>query len=90
LTPDGPDSWNHPVTGLDVGSLKHNLDVFEWHIQVAEAADDLSRDDLLFGVPPISGVHVHMDRLQQANLMVVAEHLHAQVRGAGEVANGQR
>src|SRR3989442_6091313 len=49
---------DHPVAGLDVGSLKHDLDVFEWHIQVAEAADDLSRDDLLCGVPSVSGVPV--------------------------------
>ena len=81
---------DHPVTGIDVRSLKHSLDVFEWHIQVAEAADDLSRDDLLCGVPPVSGVYVHIDRLQQANLVVVAKHLHAQVRGPGEVADRQR
>ena len=78
------------VLGGQRGGLKHNLDVFEWHIQVAEAADDLSRDDLLCGVPPVSGVHVHINRLQQANLVVVAKHLHAQVRGPGEVADRQR
>jgi hypothetical protein len=81
---------DHPVAGFDVGSPNHNLDVFEWHIQVAEAADDLSRDDLLCGVPPVSGLQVHIDRLQQADLVVVAKHLHAQVRGPREVADGQR
>jgi len=30
-----------------VASLEHNLDVVEWHVQVAVAADDLRRDDLL-------------------------------------------
>ena len=59
---------DHLVAGLDVGSLKHDLDVFEWHIQVAEAADDVSCDDLLCGVPSVSGVLVHIDRLQKANL----------------------
>jgi hypothetical protein len=24
---------DHPVVGLDVGSLKHNVDVLEWHLQ---------------------------------------------------------
>jgi hypothetical protein len=55
----------------------------------AEAADDLRRDGLLCGVAPVSGVQVHVDRLQQADLVVVAEHLHAQVRGPGEVADRQ-
>jgi hypothetical protein len=32
---------------------------------------------------------VHLDRLQHANLMVVTKHLHAQVRGPREVADGQ-
>ena len=81
---------DHPVAGLDVGSLQHNVDVLERHLQVAEAADDLSRDDLLCGVPPVAAVHVHLGRLQQAELVVVAKHLHAQVRGPGEVADGQR
>ena len=78
---------DHPVAGLDVGSLKHNVDVLEWHLQVAEAADDLRRDDLLCGVAPVAAVHVHIDRLQQAELVVVAKHLHAQMRGPGEVAD---
>jgi hypothetical protein len=81
---------DHPVAGLDVGSLKHNVDVLERHLEVAEAADDLRRDDLLRGVAPVPAVHVHVDRLQQAELVVVAKHLHAQVRGPGEVAYGQR
>jgi hypothetical protein len=38
---------DHPVAGLDVGSLKHDMDVFEWHLEIAEAADDLRGDDLL-------------------------------------------
>ena len=78
---------DHPVAGLDVGGLKHDLDVTERHLQVAEAADDLRRDDLLWGVAPVPAVHVHLGRLQQAELVVVAEHLHAQVRGPGEVAD---
>src|SRR5580693_2112426 len=81
---------DHPVAGLDVGSVEHNLDVLEWHVQVAEAADDLRRDDLLSGVAPVPAVRVHAGRLQQAELVVVAKHLHAQVRGPGEVAYGQR
>ena len=81
---------DHPVARLDVGGLKHNLDVFKRHIQVSEAANDLSRDDLLCGVSPVSGVLVYVDRLQQANLVVVAKLLHAQVRGSREVADGQR
>jgi hypothetical protein len=81
---------DHPVAGLDVGSVEHNLDVLEWHVQVAEAADDLRRDDLLSGIAPVPAVRVHAGRLQQAELVVVAEHLRAQVRGPGEVAYGQR
>ncbi len=80
---------DHPVAGLDVETLEHNLDVLEWHLQVAEAADDLRRDDLFWGVAPVSAVYVHVDRLQQAELVVVTKHLHAQVRGPGEVADGE-
>jgi hypothetical protein len=74
---------DHPVAGLHVGSLKHNADVVEWHVQVAEAADNLRRDDPLRGVAPVPAVRVHVDRLQKAELVVVAQHLHAQVRGPG-------
>jgi hypothetical protein len=81
---------DHPVAGLDVGCLKHNLDVLEWHIQVAEGAYDLGRHDLPRRVPAVSGVRVYINRLQQANLLIVAKHLHAQVRSPGEVADGQR
>jgi NAD(P)-dependent dehydrogenase (short-subunit alcohol dehydrogenase family) len=80
---------DHPVAGLDVGSLEHNLDVLEWHVQVAKAADDLRRDDLLWCVAPVSAFYIHVDRLQQAELVVVAKHPHAQVRGPGEVADGE-
>src|SRR5690348_9450036 len=81
---------DHPVARLDVGSLKHDLDVFEWHIQVTEAADDLSRDDLLRGVASVSGVPIYIHRLQETNLVVMAKHLDAQVRGPREVADGER
>jgi hypothetical protein len=47
---------DHPVAGVDVASLEHHLDVVEWHVQVAEAADDLRPDDLLWGVAPVSAV----------------------------------
>jgi hypothetical protein len=50
--------------GLDVGSAEHNLDVLERHVQVAETADDLRRDDLLWRVAPVSVVYIDVDRLQ--------------------------
>src|SRR4029077_15577815 len=40
------------VAGLDVGSLEHDLNVFERHVKVAESADDLRRYDLLWCVAP--------------------------------------
>jgi hypothetical protein len=49
------------------------VDIVEGHVKVAEAADDLSSDDLLRGVAPVSGVGV--DRLQQADVVVVAKRL---------------
>jgi hypothetical protein len=55
---------DHPVAGLDVGSAEHNLDVLERHVKVAESADDLRRDDLLWCVAPVSAVGIHVDRLQ--------------------------
>src|SRR6478736_6618877 len=78
---------DHPVAGLDVGSLENNLDVLEWHVQVAKAADDLRRDDLLWCVAPVSAVHVDVEWLQQSELVVVAKHPHAQVCGPREVAD---
>ena len=62
---------DHPVARLDVGSLEHDLDVIERHLQVAETADDLCLYDLLCGIAPVPAVHVHLDRLQQAELVVV-------------------
>jgi hypothetical protein len=51
-------------------------------------SDDSGRGDLLGGVAAVSAVHAHVDGLQQAELE--GKHLHAQVRGPGEVADGQR
>ena len=60
----GQMAGDHPVAGLDVGSLKHNVDVLERHVKVAESADDLRRSDLLWCVAPVSAVGIHVDRLQ--------------------------
>ena len=59
----GQMAGDHPVAGLDVGSLQHNVDVVEWHLEVAEAADDLRRDDLLCGVAPVPAARIHAGRL---------------------------
>lgn len=66
------------------------MDVVEWHVEIAETADDLRGDDLLGGVAPVSCVGVDVDRLEQPDVVVVAKRLDTQVRGPGEVADGQR
>jgi NADPH:quinone reductase-like Zn-dependent oxidoreductase len=80
---------DHPVAGLDVGGVEHGVDVVEWHVEIAKAADDLRSDDLLGGVVPVSGFGVDVDRLEQADLVVVAKQLGTPVRRAGEVPDGQ-
>jgi hypothetical protein len=55
---------DHLVTTLDVCGVEHGVDVLEWHIEVAEAADDMSSDNLFCGVAPVSGLGVDVDWLQ--------------------------
>jgi hypothetical protein len=66
---------------------KDRLDPFEWHVQGAESADDLSDGDLLGRVATVAGVWVDVRWFEQADLVVVAQHLRARLRGASELAN---
>jgi hypothetical protein len=73
------------VAGPGVGGGQDGLHVGDGHAQIPQAADDLGRRDLLRPVVPVAGVRVDLGRFQQADLVVVAQRLDAQVRHPGEV-----
>ena len=77
------------VASVEIGGGDDRLDLFQRHLEGTEAPDDLGGRDLLGGVAPMTGVGVDVGRLQQADAVVVAERLHAEVGGAGEVTDGQ-
>jgi hypothetical protein len=53
------------------------------------AAADLRRGDLSRRVVAVAGVRVDVSRLEEADAVVVAQRLHAQVCRPGELAGGQ-
>ncbi len=77
------------VAGLKVGGVEHRADVLEGHLEVAEPPYHLGSADLVGGVAPVARGRVDVDRLEQADLVVMAQRLDAQVRRAGKVADRQ-
>ena len=78
------------VASVEIGGGDDGLDLLEWHLEGPKAPDDLGRGDLLGGVAAMTSVRVDVGRLQKADAVVMAEHLHAEVGGTGEVTDGER
>src|SRR6266581_263990 len=77
------------VAGAQVGSGQHALNLLQRHAQVTEAADDLRGGDLAGSIAPLAGVRIDLGRLEEADLMVVAQRPDGHVGGAREVADRQ-
>ena len=78
---------DQPVALLGVRRGENRLDICDRHLQAAESADHLGERDLVLGVVAIAVVGVDFAWLEQADVVVVAQRLDAQVRRAGEVAD---
>ena len=78
-----------PVAGREVGRLEHRAHLLERHVEVAEPADGLGGGDLVGAVVPVAARRVDLGRLEQADVVVVPERLHAQVRHLRELADGE-
>ena len=78
---------DHLVTGLEVSGVEHGVDVVEWHVEVAEPADDLGHRDLAGVVEPVAARRVDPGGLEQPLVVVEAQGLDAEMRHAGEVAD---
>jgi hypothetical protein len=75
------------IAHVEIWCGKDRLDPFEWHVQGAEPADNLSDRDLLGRVATVAGIGIHISRLKQTDLVVMAQHLRAHLRGASELTN---
>ena len=78
---------DQPVTRLGVGRGQYRLDLRDGHLQTPQPADDLRKRDLILGVVAIAVAGVDLARLQQPDLVVVAQRLDAQMGRAREVAD---
>ncbi len=76
---------NDLVAGLKVRGVEHRADVLEGHLEVAEPPYHLGSADLVGGVAPVARGRVDVDRLEQADLVVMAQRLDTQVRRTGKV-----
>jgi NAD(P)-dependent dehydrogenase (short-subunit alcohol dehydrogenase family) len=72
---------------LGVGSGENGPQLPHRHVECPEPADHLGSGDLFVRVVPVAAVRVDLARLEQPNLVVVAQRLHAQVRGRRECAD---
>ena len=78
---------DQPVARVGVRRGENRLDIRDRHLQAPESADHLGERDLVLGVVAIAVVRVDFARLEQPDLVVVAQRLDAEVRRAGEVAD---
>ena len=77
------------VASVNVGRGDDRVDLVQGHLEGTEAPDDLGGGDLLGGVTAVAGGRVYISGLQEADPVVVTERLDTQVRGTGEIADGQ-
>jgi hypothetical protein len=77
------------VARVQVGCAQHGMDPLEWHADGPKTPDDLGYRYLVGAIAPVAGVRVDFRGLQQPDLVVMTEHLHAHVSRAGEVTDGQ-
>ena len=74
----------------DVGRVQDDADLLEWHVEVAEPADDLRDRNLAGRVTAVAAGTVDLRRAQEAHVVVMAKRLHAQMRHPGELTDGQQ
>ena len=83
-------SGDELVASCRLSGGDHGMDLLQWHVEGAEAADDLGGRDLVGCVAPVAGVGVDVGGFEQADAVVVAQRFDVQVGRAGEVPDGQR
>jgi len=89
-----PDLWVDSLLRIDqfVASMNvggHNgADLVERHFQSPETANDLCRRYLVGAVAAVAASAININGFEQPDLVVVAQHLHAQLRRTGEVPDG--
>ena len=76
------------AAGGEVRGAQDAADVFEWHVEITEPADDLRGGDLREVVATVARERIDFRGRKQARFVVVAQRFLAQVGGAGEVADG--
>src|SRR5882672_1350762 len=83
-------SGDEIIARLNVGRRKHRPDLVQGHVKVAKAPDDLRDRNLVRRVATIAGLRVDMRGFEQSSLMIMTQRLDRQVRGAREIADGER
>ena len=73
---------DQPVALLGVGRRQHRSDLGDRHLQPAQPADHLRLRDLTLGVVAVAVAGIDLGRRQQADLVVVAQRLDAEMGGA--------
>jgi hypothetical protein len=78
------------VALTNVSGAHNGADLVERHFQSPETANDLCCRDLVDAVAAVAASAININRFEQPDLVVVAQHLHAQLRRTGEVPDGQQ
>ena len=78
------------ITHGDVRHVQDAADLLEWHVEVAEPADDLRDRNLAGRVTAVAAGTVDLGRAQEVQVVVVAKRLDAQMRHPGELTDGQQ
>jgi hypothetical protein len=78
------------VALTNVGGAHNGADLIERHFQRPEAANDLCCGDLVGAVAAVAGSAININGREQPDLVVVTQHLHAQLRRTGEVPDRQQ
>src|SRR3981189_1698823 len=78
------------VASTNVGGAYNGADLVERHFQSPETANDLCRRYLVGAVAAVAASAININGLKQPDLVVMAQHLHAQLRRTGEVPDGQQ
>src|SRR5215475_8869662 len=73
------------MPGVEVRRGEDGLQLRDRHVEVAQPADHLRGRNLLVGVVAVAAARLDRARLEQADLVVVAQRLHAQMHRGREL-----
>ncbi len=78
------------IAGRQVGCGHDRPDLLQRHVKARKRRMTWALGDLLSRVAPVPGARVDVSRFEEADLVVVAQRLDAEMGGPGEVADGER